>query len=161
MSCLRINSSILLPVQVSLAHKITAHLPLAHGAPVHHGSPNRIGISDIAAPDFGDSVRVRKIGEVDGTGAPLLEDDVPVFWACGVTAIMAAASALAIPVCITHSPGCMFVCDVPQEKLYSHYCAVDFTLSRMAERGDQRVRRMVEGGIAMCVARDPGNRYLS
>ena len=70
-----------------------------HGAPVEVGSPERIGITDLMHPDYGD--------------APVLEDgDVPVFWACGVTpqaAVMASKPTFAI----THAPGHMFITDVP------------------------------------------------
>lgn len=80
------------------AVQITARVPRVHGAPVHIGDPALIGIADIDAPDFGDAVRI----------AP---DELPVFWACGVTpqaVVMAARPAL----CITHSPGCMLITDL-------------------------------------------------
>jgi len=80
------------------AVQITARVPKVHGAPVHIGDPSLIGIADIAKPDFGDAVRI----------AP---DELPVFWACGVTpqaVVMAAKPAL----CITHSPGYMLVTDM-------------------------------------------------
>jgi uncharacterized protein YcsI (UPF0317 family) len=80
------------------AVQITARVPKVHGAPVHIGDPSLIGIADIARPDFGDAVRI----------AP---DELPVFWACGVTpqaVVMAARPAL----CITHSPGCMLITDM-------------------------------------------------
>lgn len=70
-----------------------------HGAPVHIGAPEALGITDLARPDFGDTVDVR-----DG--------DVPVFWACGVTpqaVVMASKPDFAI----THAPGHMFITDVP------------------------------------------------
>jgi len=37
---------------------------------------------------------------------------VPVFWACGVTP-QAAVMASGVPFAITHSPGHMFITDVP------------------------------------------------
>jgi uncharacterized protein YcsI (UPF0317 family) len=80
------------------AVQITARVPKVHGAPVHIGDPSLIGIADITRPDFGDAVRI----------AP---DELPVFWACGVTpqaVVMAARPAL----CITHSPGCMLITDM-------------------------------------------------
>lgn len=40
------------------------------------GNPKSIGIDDLALPDFGDAV-------------PLLSDEVPVFWACGLTPLRA------------------------------------------------------------------------
>ncbi|MEE8738199.1 MAG: putative hydro-lyase [Bifidobacterium sp.] len=87
------------PDRVSDAVRISARYPSVHGAPVHVGSPARIGIADIGRPDYGDP--------------PILEDgDIPVFWACGVTpqaAVMASKPSFAI----THAPGYMFVTDVP------------------------------------------------
>jgi uncharacterized protein YcsI (UPF0317 family) len=79
------------------AIEITARFPTAHGAPVHVGDPARIGISDIATPDYGDSLQPAA-------------GKVPVFWACGVTPQVAIASAR-IPFAITHAPGCMLLTD--------------------------------------------------
>ncbi|MQA86349.1 MAG: putative hydro-lyase [Streptosporangiales bacterium] len=87
--------------QVDLATRVTADYPLAHGAPLHSGDPAAIGITDLDRPDWGDPIEVR-------------EDEVPVFWACGVTpqaAIMAARPEFAI----THSPGHMFITDIPDD----------------------------------------------
>ena len=86
---------------VALAEAVTARYPGAHGAPVHAGDPAAIGIADLAAPDWGDAVEVRA-------------GETPVFWACGVTpqnVLLAARPS----VCITHSPGCMLVTDLPEE----------------------------------------------
>jgi len=78
---------------------MTSAMYAVHGAPVHIGSPSSIGIADLDRPDFGESVPVR-------------EGEVPVFWACGVTP-QAAALAAAPELVITHSPGHMFVTDIP------------------------------------------------
>src|SRR5260221_9840149 len=51
---------------------ITSPLPTVHGAPVHIGLPQAIGIGDLGRPDFGDAVELRA-------------DELPLFWACGVT----------------------------------------------------------------------------
>ena len=68
-----------------------------HGAPVHIGLPEAIGIADLMRPDWGD--------------APDLDPgELPLFWACGVTpqvAIEAARPSL----CITHKPGAMLITD--------------------------------------------------
>jgi uncharacterized protein YcsI (UPF0317 family) len=84
---------------VDVAVAATARFPRAHGAPVHVGDPGAIGIRNLDAPDWGDPQHFR-----DG--------DVPVFWACGVTP-QAAAIASRVPFMITHSPGHMFVTDLP------------------------------------------------
>ena len=63
------------------AVSISAQYPDCHGAPIHIGDPLRIGVRDISKADFGDSQVVFN------------KDDVPVFWACGVTNSKAIASA--------------------------------------------------------------------
>jgi uncharacterized protein YcsI (UPF0317 family) len=80
-----------------LAVQVTSRFPANHGAPVHLGHPGQIGIADLSQPDYGDSVQV-------------LADEVPVFWACGVTP-QAALRQARPEFCITHSPGCMLVTD--------------------------------------------------
>ena len=84
--------------QVADAVRITGEVPRVHGAPVHSGAPEAIGIRSLDSPDFGDPVSIQP-------------DEVPVFWACGVTP-QAVALAARIPFMITHSPGHMFVTDV-------------------------------------------------
>ena len=83
--------------QVVRAVQVTSRFPATHGAPVHIGSPEAIGISDIDRPDFGDGVEVRPGEE-------------PVFWACGVTPQAVALNSKP-PLMITHAPGHMFITD--------------------------------------------------
>ncbi|MEZ5855603.1 MAG: putative hydro-lyase [Hyphomicrobiaceae bacterium] len=85
------------------AVQITSRFPSVHGAPVHIGLPHMIGIADIAKPDYGDAVAVR-------------DDELPVFWACGVTP-QAVIAAIAPELAITHAPGSMLVTDVKNSKL--------------------------------------------
>lgn len=85
--------------QIADAVKITARMPGVHGAPVHIGQPEALGIADISQPDFGDAPRI-EAGEI------------PVFWACGVTP-QAAIMQSKIPFAITHAPGYMMITDVP------------------------------------------------
>ena len=80
------------------AVSITREYPGVHGAPVHIGNPEVIGINDINNPDFGDKVTINP-------------GEVPVFWACGVTPQMAAMVSKP-PLMITHAPGHMFVGDL-------------------------------------------------
>ena len=77
--------------------EISGRFDLAHGAPVHIGNPSAIGIADLARPDYGDAVSI-------------MDDEVPMFWACGVTPQWVAQSSLLS--CITHAPGKMFVTDL-------------------------------------------------
>ena len=39
---------------VPRAVTVTAHYPMAHGAPVHVGDPARIGVRDVMKPDWGE-----------------------------------------------------------------------------------------------------------
>jgi uncharacterized protein YcsI (UPF0317 family) len=88
---------------VSKAVSVTAAMPRVHGAPVHIGSPELVGIKDIAKPDFGEAVTVR-------------EEEVPVFWPCGVTPQAAVMNAKP-SICITHAPGHMLVTDMRNASL--------------------------------------------
>lgn len=91
------------PAQAIAATLITGRYTAVHGAPVHFGDPNAIGIADLAQPDYGDAVTV----------AP---GEVPVFWACGVTP-QAAALASKPPILIAHAPGHMLVTDLENDQL--------------------------------------------
>ncbi len=93
----------LLPADAIRAIQITGRFPRVHGAPVHFGSPEAIGISEIARPDFGEAVTIHS-------------GEIPVFWACGVTPQVALANA-APEIAITHRPGQMFVTDIRDETL--------------------------------------------
>lgn len=81
--------------------EISRRFPLAHGAPVHVGDPGTIGITDLSSPDWGDP-------------APVGANEVPVFWACGVTP-QVAIKAAQLPICITHKPGCMLITDIAED----------------------------------------------
>lgn len=83
------------------AVQVTSRFPSVHGAPIHIGNPESIGITNINQPDFGDSVTIK-----DG--------EVPVFWACGVTP-QAIAMHMKPALMITHAPGHMFITDLKSE----------------------------------------------
>ncbi|WP_085506408.1 putative hydro-lyase [Thalassobacillus devorans] len=84
------------------AVQVTSRFPSVHGAPVHVGDPEAIGITDLSDPDFGDPVTI-KSGEI------------PVFWACGVTP-QAVAMHMKPEIMITHAPGHMFITDKKNEE---------------------------------------------
>jgi uncharacterized protein YcsI (UPF0317 family) len=91
------------PAQAIRAIEITARYPRVHGSPVHIGRPDLIGIDDLARPWAGDASTV-------------LEDELPVFWACGITpqsVVLDAKPSL----CITHAPGHMLVTDLDNASL--------------------------------------------
>jgi uncharacterized protein YcsI (UPF0317 family) len=85
------------PADAIRAIQVTTRFPNVHGAPVHIGKPELIGIKDINKPDQGDAV-------------PVKDDELPVFWACGVTPQSVVAT-VRPDFCITHFPGCMLVTD--------------------------------------------------
>ena len=87
------------------AVQITSRFPAVHGAPVHLGLPEAIGIRDLASPDYGDAV-------------PVHADELPVFWACGVTP-QAVIAEVKPEFCITHAPGAMLVTDLRNTQLAS------------------------------------------
>ena len=87
--------------QVDDAYKISGRYPHAHGAPIAHGNPSVVGISDLSNPDWGEAVEIRG-------------GEVPVYWACGVTPQNVLLDAK-LPLCITHSPGHMLIADVAED----------------------------------------------
>ncbi len=89
--------------EVARADELTARFPHFHGRPVHQGDPQAIGIEDLSLPDFGDPV-------------PLRKDEIPVFWACGVTP-QCALEAARLPLAITHAPGHMLITDRKHDEL--------------------------------------------
>jgi uncharacterized protein YcsI (UPF0317 family) len=88
---------------VARATRISGRFPRMHGAPIHAGDPTALGIKDLARPDYGEAVDV---------GA----DEVPLFWACGVTS-QAALQSARLPLFIAHAPGCMLVTDLPHDAM--------------------------------------------
>lgn len=91
------------PADAIRAIQITTRFPTVHGAPIHVGKPGLIGIEDIDRPWVGDPTEVR-------------EDELPVFWACGVTPQSVVRNARP-PLCITHTPGHMLVTDLKNASL--------------------------------------------
>jgi uncharacterized protein YcsI (UPF0317 family) len=86
--------------EVQFASDLSARYP--YGSPVHTGRPEDIGITDLARPDYGEPVAI-------------YEDEVTMFWACGVTP-QAVALAARPDFMITHEPGIMFLTDLPRDR---------------------------------------------
>ena len=86
------------PAEAIRAIQVSSRFPAAHGAPVHIGFPEAIGIRDLSRPDYGSPVQVA-------------DDQLPLFWACGVTP-QAVVEAAKVPFCITHYPGSMLITDI-------------------------------------------------
>jgi uncharacterized protein YcsI (UPF0317 family) len=93
------------PADAIRAIEITARYPRVHGSPVHIGRPDLIGIDDLSRPWAGDPTDVR-------------EDELPLFWACGITPQSVVLDAKP-SFCITHAPGHMLVTDLDNASLAS------------------------------------------
>jgi uncharacterized protein YcsI (UPF0317 family) len=93
------------PADAIRAIEITSRYPRVHGAPIHIGFPETIGIENLDRPWAGDPTEVRA-------------GELPLFWACGITpqsVVLEARPSL----CITHSPGHMLVTDLTNASLAS------------------------------------------
>ena len=90
-------------VDVAKEVLITSKYTKAHGGPVCIGCPESIGIKDLTRPDYGDAVDI-------------YSDEVPVFHACGVTPQNVLVESK-VEFAITHSPGYMFISDLPGDSL--------------------------------------------
>ena len=91
------------PADAIRAVQITSRFPGVHGAPVHIGSPGSIGV-DLRA-------RYQNVGDPE-----VADDELPVFWACGLTPQLAVRNAKP-PLCITHAPSCMLITDLRNASL--------------------------------------------
>jgi uncharacterized protein YcsI (UPF0317 family) len=88
--------------EIARAIELTARFPAFHGAPIHVGDPEALGV-DISEPAHGDKVEIG-------------EDQVPVFWACSVTPQLVALASN-VDSMITNYPAFMFITDVPTERM--------------------------------------------
>jgi uncharacterized protein YcsI (UPF0317 family) len=87
--------------QIEPVYALSARYPHAHGAPIHAGAPEAIGIIDLGRPDYGEPV-------------PISAQEAQVFWGCGVTPQAVAVKAR-VELMITHEPAQMFLTDLPRE----------------------------------------------
>jgi uncharacterized protein YcsI (UPF0317 family) len=90
------------PADAIRAVLITARFPKFHGAPVHIGKPELIGV------DLTQSYGSHGLKE-------LRDDELPVFWACGATSQVAMERAQ-VPLAITHSRAHMVLTDRKSEE---------------------------------------------
>ena len=91
------------PADAIRAVQITSRFPNVHGAPVHIGNPHAIGV-DL-------SRRYQNVGDPE-----VAADELPVFWACGLTPQLAVKNAKP-PLCITHAPSSMLITDLRNASL--------------------------------------------
>uniref|UniRef100_A0A3P8S8T9 D-glutamate cyclase n=1 Tax=Amphiprion percula TaxID=161767 RepID=A0A3P8S8T9_AMPPE len=112
------------------AVEVTHLNPLAHGAPVHIGRPRTC-----PRPDYGEQVELQP-------------GDVPVFWACGVTAIEAILSQQA-PLAFSHSPGCI------RPRSASRYPHNPLLYSLASQAAVAKIRQ-----LETVIGEDPGERGI-
>ena len=86
------------PTDAIKAIVVTEKYPLVHGAPIHVALPHLIGV-DLTKP-------YETLGPVE-----LAENEIPLFWACGVTPQRALINA-DLPICITHKSANMLITDI-------------------------------------------------
>lgn len=89
--------------QLDKVVEVTSRYPNFHGAPVYIGDADKIGIRDINHPDYGEAV-----GKED--------DEVSVFWGCGVTPQNCILNNR-LPMVITHKPGSMLISDLTNQQV--------------------------------------------
>jgi uncharacterized protein YcsI (UPF0317 family) len=93
------------PAHALVATQLTARYPFNHGAPIHVGDPALIG-ADLAAPLSGPAVKA------------IPPEELPVFWACGVTP-QRAAIVSKIDSMIAHVSGHAFITDLKSDQFCS------------------------------------------
>ncbi len=91
------------PADAIRAVQITTRFPKFHGAPVHIGKPELIGVN-----------LNRSYGRHGLTA--LKADELPVFWACGATTQIVLEAAK-LPLAITHSRAHMVLTDLKSADL--------------------------------------------
>ena len=95
---------------IERVREITRPYIHTHGEPITWGweGAKALGIANICVPDWGDATEFR-------------DDEVPVFFACGVTpqyAVISAGERIEGPV-MGHKPGCMLVLDWHERDLFT------------------------------------------
>jgi uncharacterized protein YcsI (UPF0317 family) len=96
---------------VEEVRRITSAYNATHGEPIAWGwdAVEKLGIKNIDVPEWGDpplQLNGQPLGEVVGS-----DDDVPVFWGCGVTPQEAVMRADLSGTIMAHAPGHMLVLD--------------------------------------------------
>lgn len=99
------------PSEVEEVRKITSAYSSTHGEPIAWGwdAVKRLGIENIDAPEWGESpfqLNGQPLGDTAGS-----EDEIPVFWGCGVTPQEAVMRAGLSGTIMAHAPGHMLVLD--------------------------------------------------
>lgn len=109
---------------IEMVRSITRRFGATHGEPLDWGwdAVERLGIEDIDAPEWGDAPMdgdgKRAFGRARAEGGGECEDEeIPVFWGCGVTPQEAVMRAGLEGVVMAHAPGHMLVLDARDEDI--------------------------------------------
>lgn len=102
---------------VATVRAVTSQFVQVHGAPLHAGDAAQLGIADLGQPDFGEVLLP-------------LSGEVPLYWPCGLTALLALRSS-GVDFFATHAPGRMLVTDRLNTSLVSG-CAGPWIASERA-----------------------------
>lgn len=140
--------------KLNLAVNCTLNCDYAHGAPIHIGSPDEIGINDL-----GKSL-MRDVEDLD-------KDHVPVFWACGVTSSYAIKSAN-LEECYSHSPGSMFVCDILSDDITKFISIKSYPAADVISLDEKKAKYSIASKntieilkkIEIQLMEDPGKRKI-
>lgn len=103
--------------QIEQVRNITRAYANTHGEPIAWGwdAIQRLGIKDIDSPEWGDfplDWNGETLGKALGS-----EDDVPVFWGCGVTPQEAVMKASLEGTVMAHAPGHMVLLDIQDSEI--------------------------------------------
>ncbi|KAK4210584.1 hypothetical protein QBC37DRAFT_292217 [Rhypophila decipiens] len=106
------------PEDIEKVREITQRFTTTHGEPIAWGweAAARLGIQNIASPEWGDAPR-----QLDGQGEFGEDADegyIPVFWGCGVTPQEAVMRAELKGTIMGHAPGHMIVLDVQEHQVF-------------------------------------------
>ncbi|CEJ82551.1 hypothetical protein VHEMI02610 [[Torrubiella] hemipterigena] len=105
---------------IELVRNITSRFGATHGEPVAWGwdGMKNIGIDNVDEPVWGDAplaMNGEPLGRFQGTAGE--DDEVPVFWACGVTPQEAVMRAGLPGTVMSHAPGYMLLLDIKDEAI--------------------------------------------
>lgn len=103
---------------IEKVRSITRAYVSTHGEPIAWGwqAIAKLGIKNIDAPDFGDApltINGKNLGSESGS-----EDEVPVFWGCGVTPQEAIVKAELDGCIMAHAPGHMLLLDCQESDVF-------------------------------------------
>ncbi|KAH8888018.1 DUF1445 domain-containing protein [Thozetella sp. PMI_491] len=100
---------------------ITRPYALTHGEPIAWGweAVQNLGIKDLNSPEWGEAPLTKDGGRLSDVWGS--EDDVPVFWGCGVTPQEAVMKAELEGIILAHAPGHMVLLDTKDSEIIGEH----------------------------------------